>query len=261
MAANNCYLGQDGKARKTKKIYVGVDNKARICQYAYVGVNGVAKRVYAYQIPIPSVSGDYTYNGEEQSVVINYLDKEFVNISGTTKATNAGNYSFTCSLKDPLTEWEDGTTADKTYSWSIGKAAATIIVEKTAVTRPNTDHIIYEHPDYYYECKVRLDNTGKILYPAFSVSGEIQDYGNYTVLTVEQNKFTFRAYENPPFFPAYDATATATFTLADTSNYILTPLTVNGTNYILYDEGYRQDDGDIGQWIHQLYAYAANLTI
>lgn len=256
MAVNNCYLGQDGKARKTKKIYVGVDNKARICQYAYVGVNGVAKRMYAYQISIPSVSGDYTYNGEEQSVVINNLDKEFVNISGTTKATNAGTYTFTCSLKDPLTEWEDGTTADKVISWSIAKASATIIIEKTGATKIVGS---YTYTEYQYECKAKINGTDIILHPAFSIlaqfdvdnyaSGNIE-WWNYTNRSVDQNKYTFiDAREDIVQEWGYHGNARATFTISDTTNFNPASVSYTGTNYFMYRYG------EYG------WAYGANLTI
>jgi len=42
-------------------------------------------------------------------------------MSGTTSATNAGNYSVTLSLNNKFNYvWSDGTTTDKTIGWSIG---------------------------------------------------------------------------------------------------------------------------------------------
>ena len=69
------------------------------------------------QKPIDSVT-PYTYNGTEQVVTIAENDDYTVN--GTTKETDAGNYSFTIALADKAnTEWEGGTSDDITVTWSI----------------------------------------------------------------------------------------------------------------------------------------------
>jgi len=75
-----------------------------------------------------------TYTGEEFSVnASDFIDAkhqnidQFVEISGDTKATNAGTYNVTLSLKDKAnTTWEDGTTDDKTVTWEIVKAKLTV---------------------------------------------------------------------------------------------------------------------------------------
>ncbi len=76
-----------------------------------------------------------TYTGEELSVnASNFVGSnkaQFVEISGNTKATNAGTYNVTLSLKDKVNYcWRDGTTEDKTATWEIVKA-------KFTVTRPS----------------------------------------------------------------------------------------------------------------------------
>lgn len=69
------------------------------------------------QKPIDSVT-PYTYNGTEQVVTIAENDDYTVN--GTTKATNAGEYSFTIALADKTnTEWEGGSSDDIKVTWSI----------------------------------------------------------------------------------------------------------------------------------------------
>ena len=67
-----------------------------------------------------------TYTGEELSVnASNFVGSnqaQFVEISGDTKATNAGTYEVTLSLKDNVNYcWKDGTTEDKTATWEIKK--------------------------------------------------------------------------------------------------------------------------------------------
>lgn len=69
------------------------------------------------QKPIDSVP-PYTYNGTEQVVTI--AENADYTVNGTTKETDAGNYSCTIALTDKAnTEWEDGTRDDITVAWSI----------------------------------------------------------------------------------------------------------------------------------------------
>ena len=69
------------------------------------------------QKPIDSVT-PYTYNGTEQVVTI--AENADYTVNGTTKATDAGEYSFTIALTDKAnTEWEGGTSDDITVTWSI----------------------------------------------------------------------------------------------------------------------------------------------
>ena len=47
---------------------------------------------------------------------------DFYTLSGTTSATGVGTYTVTASLNDRVnTAWSDGSTADVTLTWSIGK--------------------------------------------------------------------------------------------------------------------------------------------
>ena len=69
------------------------------------------------QKPIDSVT-PYTYNGTEQVVTI--AENADYTVNGTTKATDAGNYSLTIALADKAnTEWEGGSSDDITVTWSI----------------------------------------------------------------------------------------------------------------------------------------------
>lgn len=76
------------------------------------------------QKPIDSVT-PYTYNGTEQVVTI--AENADYTVNGTTKATNAGEYSFTIALTDKAnTEWAGGTSDDITVTWSITPATVKI---------------------------------------------------------------------------------------------------------------------------------------
>ena len=68
----------------------------------------------------PTVAGSYIFTGEEHTVQLNNFDKSTMEISGIDKATKAGTYKVTVSLKDTTnTAWTDGTTAPVDISWTI----------------------------------------------------------------------------------------------------------------------------------------------
>ena len=67
-------------------------------------------------IPTPTTT-EYTYTGSE--IIHNIPESEYYDISNN-KATNAGNYSATLSLKDKAnTAWSDGTNDDKELNFKI----------------------------------------------------------------------------------------------------------------------------------------------
>ena len=71
--------------------------------------------------PTLSISGEYTYNGNEQTANVNGFDSNTMEITDNKK-TNAGTY--TVSVK-PKTQWSDGTNTPVTVEWIIKKADAT----------------------------------------------------------------------------------------------------------------------------------------
>ena len=78
-------------------------------------------------ITIPTADATvFTYNGTEQTYAL--AEDGAYTITGN-KQTNANEtgYSVTAALKDTAnTQWADGTTADKTYTFVIGKAVITV---------------------------------------------------------------------------------------------------------------------------------------
>lgn len=74
-------------------------------------------------IIVPTVSGSLVYDGSSQSPDWNGYDPDRMSITGTTSATDAGIYQAIFTLNNKIgTKWADGTTEDKTVSWSISKA-------------------------------------------------------------------------------------------------------------------------------------------
>ena len=73
------------------------------------------------------------YDGTEHDVTPTVPEYKVVN--GTTKETDAGNYSFTIALADKAnTEWEGGTSDDITVTWSITPATVKITGEDSSKT-------------------------------------------------------------------------------------------------------------------------------
>lgn len=73
----------------------------------------------------PAQSGSLTYNGSAQSPVwVNY-DANKMTISSTAQ-TNAGSYTATFTPKDNY-KWSDGSTLEKSVSWTIGRATITSV--------------------------------------------------------------------------------------------------------------------------------------
>ena len=113
---------ENGSIKPITGIRVGVNGTARFVKKGWVGVNGVAQLCYYQElVAIPVLSGTYTYDGTEKTVTITNLDTDKVTVSGTLKATNAGTYQVTVSLKSRLTAWEDGTQENKIMSWTIDR--------------------------------------------------------------------------------------------------------------------------------------------
>lgn len=81
------------------------------------------------KVAVPVAKTGLVYNASNQDGIkhnqANYGD--YYTVSGTASAKNAGDYSVTVTLKDTTNYvWDDDTTADKTYEWTISNANITI---------------------------------------------------------------------------------------------------------------------------------------
>ena len=86
-------------------------------------------------VEVPTAVTGLVYNGTEQTGV---NGGEGYTLSGTTKATDAGSYTATATLKDTKnTCWSDGTTDAKTIEWSIAKATPTVTETVIVTYYPN----------------------------------------------------------------------------------------------------------------------------
>lgn len=84
-------------------------------------------------VPVPTLgSSNYTYTGAAITPTVTGYDSTLMIRAGRINAIDAGTYTTTYKLRDPLNyRWADGTTEDKTLYWSINKARYSLYVAKT----------------------------------------------------------------------------------------------------------------------------------
>ena len=92
---------------------------------------GVANKITISNIP--AQSGTLTYNGNSQTPSWSNYNSAQLTLGGTTTGTNATSYNATFTPKADYM-WSDGSTTDKTVSWSIGKAAGSMTLSASSVT-------------------------------------------------------------------------------------------------------------------------------
>ena len=85
---------------------------------------------------VPSQSGTLTYTGSVQSPSWANYDTAKLTLGGTTSGTDAGNYTATFTPTSNY-QWDNGSTAAKNVSWSIGKAAGSLSLNPTSMTLNN----------------------------------------------------------------------------------------------------------------------------
>lgn len=82
---------------------------------------------------VPSQNGTLTYNGTEQTVSLKDYDSAKLTLSGTTKGTNAAEYTANVTPTANY-QWSDGTTTAKPIKWNIGQKAGTLTLTPTSLT-------------------------------------------------------------------------------------------------------------------------------
>ena len=84
-------------------------------------------------VNVPTAKGGQTYTGSELTAQWNGYDSSKMTIGGTHKATNVGSYSASFTPGANYC-WPDGTTTAKTVSWSVGRAAGSLSLNKTTMS-------------------------------------------------------------------------------------------------------------------------------
>lgn len=93
----------------------------------------VTWKINRASVAVPSQSGSLTYTGSALSPSWSGYDSGKLTLGGTTSGTNAGSYSATMTPKANY-QWPDGSTAAKTVTWSIGKAAGSLTLNKSSMS-------------------------------------------------------------------------------------------------------------------------------
>ena len=136
------YLGESGEGEPSwEEIADGkfTPVKAGVYEIRYTAVDGSKlNNTYSYRVTVrevqkiahPTLTGASSvfYDGDRQYAPVAESD-DYV-ISGRLFATKAGKYTTIVSLKDKVfTEWEDGSTDDLIYVWSIVKVTPVITAD------------------------------------------------------------------------------------------------------------------------------------
>ena len=138
--------------------------------------------------PILSISGEYTYNGNEQTANVNGFDSNTMEITDNKK-TNAGTYTLTVK---PKTQWSDGTNTPVTVEWTIEKANPSYILP-TGLNANQGDKLSdIKLPEgwSWNEPDTKLDTSGSKSYTA---SYTPKDTNNYNVLEKVELTVTVKA--------------------------------------------------------------------
>lgn len=85
---------------------------------------------------LPSQSGSLTYTGSAQSPTWANYDTTKLTIGGATSGTNAGTYTATFTPTSNY-QWDGGGIAPQSVSWSIGKAAGSLTLNRFSMTLNN----------------------------------------------------------------------------------------------------------------------------
>lgn len=114
------------------------------------------------------------YTGEEQTVRLNGSNINVgYDLTGTTKATDAGEYDICVKLKDGYT-WEDGTTDDLNITWKIGKREVAISYKSQ-----------YDNTEYVYEGSKPKAGLSYDSWLSYQVKKDITQEADFVPATVK----------------------------------------------------------------------------
>ena len=133
----------------------------------------------------PTVSGTYTYNGDEQEVVINGFDEELMEVTNNT-GTLANDYVAHVSLKDTNNyEWADGTNTTLDLAWSISKAKVNAPTMTTTSYTFTGENVTPEVTGYDETLMTVSGDTEKVDVGEYEIVYSLKDTNNYEWADVE----------------------------------------------------------------------------
>lgn len=111
-------------------------------------------------VSIPSAYGSFTYDGTVKTAVVDGYESSYCTRSGTSSATSAGTYSVTFTLNETASmKWSDGTTAPKSYTWTIAKRNLNTAVIANIPDQTWTGSAIKPEPSVTCNGKTLAKNT------------------------------------------------------------------------------------------------------
>ena len=193
-------------------------------------------------IAIPAADATvFTYNGKPQTYAL--VENEAYTVSGNVQTdANETGYSVKAALKDTAnTQWADGMTADKTYTFVIGKAVITVTAkDQTAYVgdkAPELGEDSYTVSGLVGEEKLTtqptvkyVDADGNEIAPDMTKTGEVKILadgaaasGNYTIrykdgkLTVSTRPSSGSSSNNSSYTVSVDKTENGAITVSPKS--------------------------------------------
>ena len=124
-------------------------------------------------VPVPKLQS-LTYNGTEQTII---EANQYYTVSGTNKATDAGDYTVTLTLKDPSDEWTDGKGGlTRNLPWKILKySVPTPVPTKPSFVFDGTEQEGFTNGTGY----VILENAKARNADTYKVKAKLLDTKNY----------------------------------------------------------------------------------
>lgn len=163
---------------------------------------------YKYIVTIPTLSGEYTFNGSVQNITFENYINDYMSVTYSVDPAEiifAGNYTATFSLLSPeFFCWADNTIVDKVVNFTINKAS----FDMTGVTFSNktfifdnTEKSIAISGSLPDEVMVHYENNNKILIGEYEVGAFfVHDNPNYNDISPMTAKIIIIAYV-PPIDP------------------------------------------------------------
>ncbi len=210
-------------------------------------VNGSGTITANYAVDIPTGS-NYTYDGSSKTGVASGTG---YSRSGTYTATNAGNYTATVSLGRTYYCWEDGTTANKSISWSIARYNLGLGSYSVTYTGASTysrtfSGFLTNNVSVTATYRPYSPDVGSYTYSTSSASGRYTvtlSSNNFVISSSGAGTFTINPAEIEYTSSGYSGVYTGTVrritvsVTSPTSGYSITYST-NGTTYTSTNPGY-----------------------
>lgn len=99
--------------------------------------------ITAKKLTKPTLSGTYTYNGNEQTATLENFNAATMNVTNNTR-TEAGSQDITVSLKDTTNyAWADDSVTDLTITFEIAKATPTIEIDNLSQKEGSVTAVTY----------------------------------------------------------------------------------------------------------------------